>query len=177
MKHTQAFSLIELLVVMAVISMIIAVALPNYLGIRQRARDSKKKAELAEIKKALRMYYGDFQAYPYRGGAGTAHNDARKLGGCGTDGLQGCSVCTTADFAQGGADGCSVVYYKKVTDYTPTDGTQGYGWNYVPNATREDFCLYIPLENSGDSDIATSLSRCASVCSGVVSPNYAVCAD
>jgi prepilin-type N-terminal cleavage/methylation domain-containing protein len=173
MKQKNAFTLIELLVVMAVISMIIAIALPNYLGIRQRARDSKKKSELVEIKNALRMYYGDFQKYP------ATTNGNRIIQGCGINGIEACPKAGCgADFSQGSATGCESVYMKKFTVY---DGASvGYGWNYRPTTNTEDFCLYVKLENAGDTDIAASQSRCATACSGTgynTTTNYVVCAD
>src|SRR3989304_4722403 len=67
-KMKKGFSLIELLVVITIIAALVAVALPNFLGARQRARDAKKKAELRELKSALRLYYNDFNSYP--GGTG-----------------------------------------------------------------------------------------------------------
>jgi len=43
---------------------LIAVLLPNLMGTRQKARDSKKIQDLETMKNALRMYYNDNQNYP-----------------------------------------------------------------------------------------------------------------
>ena len=56
---SRGFSLIELLVVIAITAALIAVALPNFVGARERARDVKRKAEMAELRNALRLYYND----------------------------------------------------------------------------------------------------------------------
>ena len=53
---SQGFSLLELLVVIAIIAVILAVAVANFVGARQRARDVRKKAELTQLKSALRLY-------------------------------------------------------------------------------------------------------------------------
>ncbi|MFA5103139.1 MAG: type II secretion system protein, partial [Candidatus Thermoplasmatota archaeon] len=42
----QGFTLIELLVAIAIMAVIMALAFPNYLSARERARDTKLKAEM-----------------------------------------------------------------------------------------------------------------------------------
>ncbi|MDD2225098.1 MAG: type II secretion system protein [Candidatus Shapirobacteria bacterium] len=58
------FSLIELLVVISIIGVLSAVLIANFMGMRERARDSQKMQDLNSIKTALRMYYNDNQSYP-----------------------------------------------------------------------------------------------------------------
>jgi len=62
----QAFTLIELLVVISIIASLLAVGVPNFIGIRQRGRDSKRKVDLKEIQSALELYKLNqtFPSYP-----------------------------------------------------------------------------------------------------------------
>lgn len=62
----NGFSLIELLVSIAVIAMIMAVLFPNFMGFRQRARDIQRKSDINQIQKALELYKLDQnpQSYP-----------------------------------------------------------------------------------------------------------------
>lgn len=60
----KAFTLIELLVVIAIIGVLTAIIVPNFMGARERANDSKVKQDMVSIKNALRSYYNDNQSYP-----------------------------------------------------------------------------------------------------------------
>ena len=62
----KAFTLIELLVVIAIIGSLSALLLPNYMGVRERARDGARKSDLKQIQKAFEMYKQDqtVPAYP-----------------------------------------------------------------------------------------------------------------
>ncbi len=60
----KGFSLIELLVVISIIAIISAFAIPNFMGARDRAKDSAHIADMEAIKNSLRLYYNDHQSYP-----------------------------------------------------------------------------------------------------------------
>jgi prepilin-type N-terminal cleavage/methylation domain-containing protein len=60
----QGFTLVELLVSIAIIATLTAILLPNFMGARERAKDAKTIQDLASIKNALRMYFNDKQTYP-----------------------------------------------------------------------------------------------------------------
>lgn len=63
-SNKKAFSLIELLVVISIIGTLMAIMLPNFMGSRDRAADSRNKQQMLSIKNALRMFYNDTQNYP-----------------------------------------------------------------------------------------------------------------
>jgi len=166
---SAGFSLIELLVVIGVMAVIISITIPNLLGTRQRASDTRKKSEASQLKSALRLYYNDYTMYPaaYNGGIGKLNY----IAGCGTAGTGNCPCSTTLDFAAGGA-GCDTVYMKKFPKELGTS------MSYYQRQGGDDFCLKVPLENPSDPDIASSQSRCESVCTGVYAgSDYVVCAD
>jgi prepilin-type N-terminal cleavage/methylation domain-containing protein len=143
----KAFTLIELIVVIAITAVLLAVAIPNLLGARERARDAARKQEMNELKNALRLYYNDFQQYPASSniGGGCAMYTIK---GCGTDNETCCPCNTTTAFAVG-AEGseCSTLYMKKF----PSDfGTKTF---YPPSKDTDSFCLYTLLENAADPDV------------------------
>lgn len=150
----NAFTLIELLVVVSVLGVLVAVILPNLVGVRARARDSAKKNDLRQIKVALRMYYNDFQSYP-------PDDDNGNIVACGGDGTL---TCPNDDDSMAIGD---QVYMKEMIASDKFD--------YVQMKQGEDFLLLAPLENASDIDAAESASRC-----NVVSPaaaTYYICAD
>src|SRR3990167_9188554 len=72
---TRGFSLIELIVVIAIIGVISGLLLPNFMGARERARDTTRKSDLKQLQKALEAYRQDQNpvAYPtVNGGSGNA---------------------------------------------------------------------------------------------------------
>lgn len=148
--RNKGFTLIELLVVISVIGVLTAFLLPNFVGVRNRASDAKIKNDLAQLKKALRIYYNDYQTYP-------ADNDGGTMMGCGADGDSACSQA-------GSFDANGVVYMKQL----PTLFT------YEQTNTGEGFLLSADLDNASDEDIATSQSKCG----GAVAANtYYECSD
>ena len=64
MKFRRGFTLIELLVVIAIIGILSAVVLTSLNSARDKSRDARRKAELAEIQKAIEMYANDYGHYP-----------------------------------------------------------------------------------------------------------------
>ena len=57
------FTLIELLVVIIIIGILLAVAVPSYLGFRNRANESAAKANARAVIPSFEAYYSDHGAY------------------------------------------------------------------------------------------------------------------
>jgi type II secretion system protein G len=64
MSSRRGFTLIELLVVMAIIGLLSSIALASLNTARAKARDARRAADLAEVRKALELYYHDHEEYP-----------------------------------------------------------------------------------------------------------------
>jgi len=68
--ESSGFTLIELLVVIAIIGLLASVVLLALNSARQKARDSKRVADVRQIQTALELYYNDFSGYPAQASAG-----------------------------------------------------------------------------------------------------------
>ena len=66
MRNQKGFTLIELLIVIVIIGILAAVAIPRFQGVSDKAKIGAAKAELATIKNLLGMYQAenDTSAYP-----------------------------------------------------------------------------------------------------------------
>lgn len=58
------FTLIELMIVIAIIAILAAIAIPNFMSARDRAKRSSAKQSLGAIRKAMEMYLTDKDTYP-----------------------------------------------------------------------------------------------------------------
>lgn len=63
-KYQAAVTLIELLIVVAIISILAAIAVPNFLEAQVRSKVSRTKQDLAFIAVALEAYFADYKLYP-----------------------------------------------------------------------------------------------------------------
>lgn len=62
--------------VISIISVLSAILMMNFVGVRERAKDSQKIQDLNNLKTALRMYYNDIQSYPTGSACGTCLTSA-----------------------------------------------------------------------------------------------------
>ena len=63
-KQNKGFTLIELMIVVAILAVIVAIAYPSFLGQIQKARRSDAKQALFEVAAKLEQYYQDNKGYP-----------------------------------------------------------------------------------------------------------------
>jgi len=139
MNKKSGFTLIEILVVVAIIGLLTALLLVNLVGVRERGADTRKKSNLNQFRTALRLYYNDFQSYPQADG---------------NDNLLGCGDGTSACAKAGGDDltnGSGTIYMKGTPEYT----------EYSRYNNGDSFYLGVELANESDSGIAESVNLCA----------------
>ena len=58
-NKNKGFTLVELIIVIAILAIIMLIAIPNFSGIRQRMQVRADKASAAQIGKAVRIWYTD----------------------------------------------------------------------------------------------------------------------
>lgn len=70
-KSTIGFTIIELLIIIRVIAIPATPSIVAYTGMQPRARESQLRNDVAEITKALGLYYVDIGQSPTAGGSTT----------------------------------------------------------------------------------------------------------
>ena len=63
-KSERGFTLIELLIVIIILAVLAGIAVPSYLTITARAKESGTETEMANIATALELYKADNNSYP-----------------------------------------------------------------------------------------------------------------
>ncbi len=63
-RNAPAFTLIELLIVVAIIGILAAIAVPNFLSAQVRAKVARTKADMRSISTALETYRINYNSYP-----------------------------------------------------------------------------------------------------------------
>ncbi len=62
-KGRKGFTLIELMIVVAIIGILAAIAIPQFASYRQRAQDSAAKSALKNLATAQENYYAEYNTY------------------------------------------------------------------------------------------------------------------
>jgi prepilin-type N-terminal cleavage/methylation domain-containing protein len=71
MERHEAFTLIELMIVVAIIGILAAIAVPKFADLINKSHEGATKGKLSSIRGALRVYYGDNEAIFPAGPAGS----------------------------------------------------------------------------------------------------------
>lgn len=107
----KGFTLIELMIVIAVIGILAAIALPRFGSVKSTANQARAESEMKNIQTALEMYYSKHEAYPDTG---------EEL-----QNIEGIDSSVITKYSGGGSNG---------SGYTPADdngdGYQSYDWVY-----------------------------------------------
>ncbi len=133
-SFTKAFTLVELLIVMAILGILASIALVSFRSSQARSRDAQRKADLKQITNALELYYSDYGKYP------------DELTGL----IAGCPSISQTPCVWGSGEFTDekTIYFKIV----PKDPIEGFSYLYriVDSGQDQKFQLFAHLENSQD---------------------------
>ena len=121
----KGFTLIELMIVVAIIGILAAIAIPKFAQMLEKSREGSTKGNLGSIKSAASIYYGDTQGvWPTTLDSHSAYGFSRYL-----DNIT--SVKVTGAFVTGATSPAGALVTNTTQSSVPT-GT-GTGWLYDSN--------------------------------------------
>ena len=68
-KNQKGFTLIELMIVVAIIGILAAIAIPNFMNYQCKAKQSEAKSLLGDLRKAEEAYFAEYDSYSTSQGA------------------------------------------------------------------------------------------------------------
>lgn len=132
----KGFTLVELLVVMAILAVLVTLIAGGFRTAQMRGRDAKRKSDLKELANSLELYFSDHRAYPSVEG-----DTAGRILGCPAP--AGLCDWGNSEFTDG-----NTVYFKVV----PEDPVSGQSYVYRAFSNNQKFQLYAHLENPKDKN-------------------------
>lgn len=133
-----AFTLVELLVVMAIISVLATLIVGGFRSSQMRGRDAQRKSDLKQLSNSLEIFYSDYGKYPPASGTQIAACSYNPASGAGVACNWGSSEIT---------DG-KTTYFKVL----PKDPVTGQNYVYKVSSTQSKYQLYAHLENTEDKN-------------------------
>jgi prepilin-type N-terminal cleavage/methylation domain-containing protein len=130
------FTLIELLVVISIIGILATLLIANIGGVRERARDARRKSDLNQIQKALEMYKNSQKPPEY--------SDATTVEGLAAD--------LEPDYMQEVPHDPKCSYNSTSGDWECTGDWPDYGYTLDPGGSGDNltYKLVVCLENASD---------------------------
>jgi prepilin-type N-terminal cleavage/methylation domain-containing protein len=130
----KGFTLIELMVVIAVIGILASIALVSLTGVQRSARDAQRKSDISTYRTALERHYANFNYYPGSAAAGDCSLAATTPTACSAAGI----------FTLGGA----LVANKYLPAVLNDPSAAAANCNYNGGASATSNCVYKYKANS-----------------------------
>lgn len=156
----NGFTLVELLVVMAIIGILAAISIVSFQTSQTKARDAQRKSDLNQIGQTLEAYYNDKGQYPDNSAA------TFKIDGCEDSG----SGPDTCEWGAEWSDENDTIYMILL----PADTSASLNYYYLSDGSY--YQLYARLQNNLDGEIPTLSGNPAnySISCGALNCNYGI---
>jgi prepilin-type N-terminal cleavage/methylation domain-containing protein len=174
-KYSRAFTLIELMVVISVISGLSSIVLAATSGVRSKARDSYRVSQIHEVQQALALYYSAHGQYPPNTNLTTymwdtvPHNWSDMIQALSNEGF------ISATFSVSKADIDNQAHYSFINIANATVGGHlyncsiqdpmykswsdfQYSYGYVASSDQQSYKIRVYLENTSDLIFNSSLT-------------------
>jgi prepilin-type N-terminal cleavage/methylation domain-containing protein len=174
MKSKKGFTLVELIVVIAILGILTTIAVFNYLSVQRQARDEQRASDATVVSESLEKYFADNGEYPSVAKVTSSDGNAVKqlLGLTGLDSLLApfATGGTTNSWKAGSANGTNTVTYSGNTDTSASCNT---------GTAATDSCTDFKIQyfNEQDGTVVTIYSRNKSVAVNIVEREGVVAPD
>lgn len=153
-RRLPGFTIIEMMVVMAIMGILFTLAAGGLVASQQKSRDARRKSDLAQIAIAIETYFNDKGEYPLSDQSFKLVTDGCTGGGAQQETIQ-------CDWGSPLVDSKGTTYMVKL----PEDPQSSFAYHYYSDGTY--FQIYARLENTEDPSIE-KINGNPSVYSGVV---------
>ncbi len=147
-KILRGFTLVELLIVIAILAILSTLGISNFQTARIKARDLSRKSDLQTIAKSLEAYVNDHRSYPL------SDVDHKII----------CKTGSSCNWGQPFTDDTGTIY----TAALPSDPV-GATYQYI-STTGASYTLYAHIENTEDPNVQTGLG----ISCGTLECNYKI---
>lgn len=134
----KGFTLVELLVVMAIIGILAAIIMGGFRSSQRRSRDAIRKSDLRQVGQALELFYADYDKYPEPNGGAIVACPYDSGSGSGTDCVWGSGKMEEGTSGR--------IYFREL----PSDSRNTYSYYYRTLNLDQSYQLYARLENPED---------------------------
>ncbi|MFC1625467.1 type II secretion system protein [Patescibacteria group bacterium] len=136
--YQKGFTLVELLVVMAILGILVTLVAGTFRNSQIRGRDVQRKSDIKQISNALELFYSDYGKYPDSSSgliAACPYNPTTESG----------AACT---WGSGEFTDSKTIYFKTV----PADPADDFVYNYrvVDSPFNQKYQLFARIENPED---------------------------
>lgn len=134
----KGFTLVELLIVMAIIAILATLIVGGFRSSQMRGRDAQRKGDLKQLANAIEIFYSDYNAYPPASGtqlAACSYNPATGNG----------SACS---WGSGSMNDSKTTYMRTVSK----DPVNAQNYVYRVSTDKKQFQLFARLENTEDKN-------------------------
>lgn len=140
----KGFTLMEILVAMAIMGILASVGYAAYAVSLEKSRDAGRKSDLSQIARALEAYNNDYGVYPRACTGGV-------VGGC-NDGDDACAWGEAFETTD-------KIYMKQL----PVDPKNEWTYIYLTSTDQRSYQLYTRLENERDPNWIEYTQSCTAI--------------